>query len=232
MKRSFGGRPRHKCWEDQKFLPIQDEVKTVAYCCLCKNILKNTSQVRLQMHRKNCHEKSDSVVVVSGEMLLNSESELNAEDAEVVEVVEVAEPLIDNSDNKANLLKLKQKQKKNKTSNTQIRPFLDKISDKDEVRINEAFMKFFCGCNVPFEAVESDHFLNLMKTMRPAYKPPTKEMLKNSFLHNLHKQLITDESTLVNSDGILMIKQTSFQNSKQIVTFAKTVQGKIFYLKS
>lgn len=57
-------------------------------------------------------------------------------------------------------------------------------------------------------------------------------MLTNSFLHNLHKQLITDESTLVNSDGILMIKQTSFQNYKQILTFVKTVQGKIFYLKS
>lgn len=123
---------------------------------MIKNNFKKSNLMQyIYILRKNCHEKSDSVVVVSE--ILNSESELNTE---VVEIV--AEPLTDNN---ANLLKLKQKQKRDKTSNTQIRPFFDKISDKDEVRINEALMKFFCGCNVPFEAIKSDHFLNLMKIL-------------------------------------------------------------------
>jgi len=119
-----------------------------------------------------------------------------------------------------------------RTQNFKIRPFFNNISDKDQIRINKTLMKFFCGCNVPFETVESDHFINLLKILRPAYKPPTKEMLSTSLLHNLHKQLIIDDSTLINSDGILMVKETSFQNCKQIVTFVKTVQGKTFHLKS
>jgi len=51
MKRSFGGRPRHDFWQAGNFIPVQKEGKTVAYCTVCKNCLKNISKVRLQMHR-------------------------------------------------------------------------------------------------------------------------------------------------------------------------------------
>lgn len=45
---SHGGRPSHNFWEKGGYERRKEDEKIVAYCLICKKILKNTAKTRLQ----------------------------------------------------------------------------------------------------------------------------------------------------------------------------------------
>lgn len=88
--------------------------------------------------------------------------------------------------------------------------FVDKISNTEKSVIDNQVMKFLCGCNIIFDVVESCHFKNLIKLLRPAYKLPSKDIMNTTLLDTVHQQLIKNSSNCEKSDRILMVSQRNY----------------------
>ncbi|CAG8807227.1 18401_t:CDS:1, partial [Dentiscutata erythropus] len=76
----------------------------------------------------------------------------------------------------------------------------DRIKD-----INRALVKAFIVCGIPFHIIENPFFVELLKTLRPAYEPPSKDVFSGHYL--------AQETVFVNQ---AMIKQL---NSSKNMTF-------------
>jgi len=48
--------------------------------------------------------------------------------------------------------------------------------------INRALVKAFVICGIPWKTIESPFFIELLKTLRPGYNPPSKEILSGRLL--------------------------------------------------
>ncbi|CAG8759346.1 46423_t:CDS:2, partial [Gigaspora margarita] len=53
----------------------------------------------------------------------------------------------------------------------------DRIKD-----INRALLKTFIVCGIPFYIIENPFFVELLKTLHPAYEPPSKDVLSGCYL--------------------------------------------------
>ncbi|CAG8450276.1 23211_t:CDS:2, partial [Gigaspora rosea] len=53
----------------------------------------------------------------------------------------------------------------------------DRIKD-----INRALVKAFIVCRIPFHIIENPFFVELLKTLCPAYEPPSKDVLFGRYL--------------------------------------------------
>lgn len=125
--------------------------------------------------------------------------------------------------------------KKHKTSKPQKRGldlYFDYVSEKDKIRFDESVAKFFYGCNIPFDKVESKVFLDCMRTIRPGYKPLSAAAMANQFLHDSHAQLEKMRSTLSNSEGVLILFRTETEQELHVVAFVQSQDKKNIYLKT
>ncbi|XP_077260899.1 uncharacterized protein LOC143896758 [Temnothorax americanus] len=59
MSHGHGGRPSHNFWEKGSYERRKENEKIVAYCLICKKILRNTAKNRLQTHRNVCRNETD-----------------------------------------------------------------------------------------------------------------------------------------------------------------------------
>lgn len=57
----------------------------------------------------------------------------------------------------------------------------DEMTKEDNIKCKELLAKAFYLERIPFEFVESKHFKRFLSALRPAFKPPTKHQLLNSF---------------------------------------------------
>ncbi|CAG8854579.1 5798_t:CDS:2, partial [Gigaspora margarita] len=76
----------------------------------------------------------------------------------------------------------------------------DRIKD-----INRALVKAFIVCGIPFHIIENPFFVELLKTLRPAYEPPSKDVLSGRYL--------AQETAFVNQ---AIIKQLNDSNNLTI----------------
>jgi len=76
--------------------------------------------------------------------------------------------------------------KKRKLNNQSAQPTQSKLSDYIEStkltpernkEIARALVKAFIICGIPFHIIENPFFIELLKTLRPAYEPPSKDVL-------------------------------------------------------
>lgn len=98
--------------------------------------------------------------------------------------------------------------------------FVDKMSYAEKAAIDSSLIKFLCGCNIPFDVLDSTHFKEFVKLLRPAYEHPSKSTINNTLLNSVYDQLTTDLSMCEQSEGILMISSSMMSqmvNSKHIV---------------
>lgn len=66
--------------------------------------------------------------------------------------------------------------------------------------INRALVKSFVVCGIPFSIVENPFFVELLKTLRPAYEPPSKDILSGC--------LLAQETAFVNQAVIKELKNS------------------------
>lgn len=93
-------------------------------------------------------------------------------------------------------------------------------------------MKFLCGCNIIFDVVESCHFKNLIKLLRPAYKLPSKDIMNTTLLDIVHQQLIKNSSNCEKSDRILMVSQRNYTaDTKYIIGVLHSKNKEKLFLK-
>ncbi|CAG8842081.1 21676_t:CDS:2, partial [Gigaspora margarita] len=80
----------------------------------------------------------------------------------------------------------------------------DRVKD-----INRALVKAFIVCRVPFHIIENPFFLELLKTLRPAYEPPSRDVLSGRYLAQetafvnqaMIKQLNESKNLTITCDG-------------------------------
>jgi len=90
--------------------------------------------------------------------------------------------------------------------------FVDKMSYTEKAAIDSQLIKFLCGCNIPFDVLDSTHFKKFIKLLRPVYNCPSKNTI-NTVLNSVYDQLTTNPSTYEQSEGILMISSNMMTQS-------------------
>lgn len=112
--------------------------------------------------------------------------------------------------------------------------FTDRIcSPKESDDLHLALGEFFFGCNIPFDVVESDKFVNLIKKLRPAYKLPTRKTLSTTFLDKVYEK-VNAEQAQIDSHSVLLIDgwKNCSSNTKNVVSILHNTNGKRMFLNS
>jgi len=82
------------------------------------------------------------------------------------------------------------------TSSRGVINFLDRITDEQVSTVEAAILNFFVLNRVPFTSVESPRFINLLKTLRPAYvarqRVPSRKKLAGKMLDDLNESTRKD----------------------------------------
>lgn len=99
--------------------------------------------------------------------------------------------------------KLRPAKKENKLTNL--------LTCAEKTAIDSSLIKFLCGCNIPFDVLDSTHFKEFVKLLRSAYKHLSKRMINNTLLNSVYNQLMTDPSMCEQSKRILMISSSMSQ---------------------
>ena len=83
-----------------------------------------------------------------------------------------------------------------------------RTNQSDKERCDNAIMKFWAACRIPFNAAENDAFKAMISVLRPGYEPPTSRALSGKLLDNLHDQLhenmgqqLKDKPVCLQQDG-------------------------------
>lgn len=115
-----------------------------------------------------------------------------------------------------------------KKKNT-IDKYTDRTSLKEIEDLNEKLASFFFGCNIPFNVIDSEHFKNFIKSMRPSYaeKLPGRKALSTSLLDNAYDRCLKYACSHINPESVLLIdgwKNTS-SNTKTVVSMLHNAKG-------
>lgn len=123
---------------------------------------------------------------------------------------------------------------KSKTKTVSCKNFLDSMTIDQKKRIDTALGKFFFGCNIPFNVINSKYFTNFMHELRPAYKPPCRQTLSGSLLDAVHKLTVEHDLLNINAETVLVIDgwKNSSNNTKNVVVMLQTADGKMAFLES
>ncbi|CAG8702324.1 10960_t:CDS:2, partial [Gigaspora rosea] len=76
--------------------------------------------------------------------------------------------------------------------------------------INRALVKAFIVCRIPFYIIENPFFVELLKTLRPAYEPPSKDVLfgrylaqETAFVNQARIKQLTDSKNLTIEENLI-----------------------------
>ncbi|XP_077264016.1 uncharacterized protein LOC143898423 [Temnothorax americanus] len=216
-----GGRPCHKYWEEGNFEKYYEGQKLFAYCSYCKKVIRHSAENRLRDHRKQCQEDKlqNETVENPGEIIFIVDENIE-NNADVSATSHSTDILITNTScnvasSSSQLLKRPvllpidgNQEGSSSNKKRKLDSFVDKISDADKSVIDNQLMKFLCGCNITFDVVESCHFKNLIKLLKPAYKLPSKDIMNTTLLDTMYQQLTKNNSSNCEKlDKILMVSQ-------------------------
>jgi hypothetical protein len=59
----------------------------------------------------------------------------------------------------------------------------DELSAEQAALIDRSMLKAFVMCGMPFQVVENPYFVNMLKSIRSNYNPPSRERLSTNLLH-------------------------------------------------
>ncbi|XP_063219679.1 uncharacterized protein LOC134529475 isoform X2 [Bacillus rossius redtenbacheri] len=110
------------------------------------------------------------------------------------------------------------------------RTFFDKISKAENEIANRALGKLIFGCNIPLSVVDSNHFKNFVKTLRPSYRPPVRKTLATTILDAEYEECRT--SLKFGEHSVLLIDgwKNEAANTKNIAAMIHNAAGDIGFL--
>jgi len=99
--------------------------------------------------------------------------------------------------------------------------------NSDEI-IDISLAKFFFGCNISFNVVESNLFKEFVQLLNPDYKIPSRKKLSNQLLNKVHNELISEAIKENETTGVMLIDgwKNSAANTKLIVCTIHTIMDK------
>ncbi|CAG5096931.1 Protein of unknown function [Cotesia congregata] len=119
-----------------------------------------------------------------------------------------------------------------KKEKRKISSFLDSISDKEHLKIDEALSNFFYSNNLSFDLIQDPYFKKFCKILRPAYEVPSEVKLSTTLLEKAHDKFTDRKVNLKEKKGTLLFcKNVAQTNGLEINAITKTGNDTLF-LKS
>lgn len=243
------GRPMLNVYNELKFVPLKVNKKHAARCCVCGKVLKSTAKDRLKAHRRVCQNKQNVVASTSGSESqaeqdtnqgahtsstpdLATDNDVNVDDPEYDQEasqvsLDFSEPS-QSSSSGAGYFESHAKHSRRSSSvasNSTLSSFVDVLDRSAKEEIDVALGTFLFGCNVPFSVVESVHFKNFCKKMRPAYQVPARKTVANVLIDKVHDKV--HESTKIGPYSVMLIDgwKNEANNTKNVAVFLHNALG-------
>lgn len=107
----------------------------------------------------------------------------------------------------------------------------DDIVDLQDIKkiINNKLAKFFFGCNIPYKIVEDEYFLDFVRALcniRFQYKPPCRQTLATTFLHDFHEDIVSQRKMILQGTASVMLVdgwKNKSNNKKNLVCSIRNV---------
>jgi hypothetical protein len=180
-KKNLGGRPQSEVWKHYEKKPLKSAGHFSAKCNYCARYWPRGTPNELEAHlATDCKEASESVRsfylgVVCTRNYGNEDTSMSS-------------PL---------------ENKKRKTSNQrEITEWCEQttLSPSKTASITRALVRAFVCCGIPFSVIQNPFFIEFLYEMRPAYEPPTDELLSG--------RLLSEETSRVNKKVDKIIKNS------------------------
>lgn len=174
--------------------------------------LSAVSHSMKQKKRKRVIEKNvDAAIVLSA--VNDPSTSQSIEDQEQEIQIGQAEPIRNKSKNKNTVL-----------SQRSIVDFSVKTSVKDKNKLDVLVSKFMYGCNIPFSVVESEHFINMIHSLRPGYDPPSRKRIAGELLQKVNEELLTNAKNKLDGKTVTLIQDgwSSIHNDPVIANCIST----------
>ncbi|XP_044003737.1 uncharacterized protein LOC122849185 [Aphidius gifuensis] len=239
-----GGRPPHLGWKNGTFKKVfnKEGKLTGAYCTICEKTLANTAQARMNQHKEQCVRTStfagtsdvltiDEIELVDAQVLIISTypTELDSvsvkETRDLLDEPDTLSSQAITSDKSKNIQKIITKGRKRN-----IAEYVGLVTPEEKENCDSLLAKLIYGCNLSVDLVQSIHFINYTKALRPGYQPPTVKKLSNDLLLHLHDH-VEATAKYSNADGILVVKTNNQDDLKSFLFFIRTQNQKMLYLK-
>lgn len=110
--------------------------------------------------------------------------------------------------------------------------FFDQMSKVENEVANRALGKLIFGCNIPFSVVESTHFKNFIKILRPSYRPPVRKTLATTILDKEYDECRTSLS--FGAYSVLLIDgwKNEAANTKNVAAMIHNAAGDVGFLNA
>lgn len=114
--------------------------------------------------------------------------------------------------------------------------FKDSLANGEQKQLDAALANFIFGCNIPFSVIESDHFVEFVKRLRPAYaeKMPGRKMLSNSLLNRAYENCVKNNTPSVGRESILLLDswKNETRNTRTVVSVLGAVKKPRIFMNS
>ena len=114
-----------------------------------------------------------------------------------------------------------------------VHSFLDRMNANEQALIDRALGDFIFGLGLPLCLVSAPHFKSLMNTLRPAYKPPSREAISTTVLDSHYDMVYANVLDTINAAESVSLVLDSWTNrrNESVVGFTVTTP-KPFFLKA
>ena len=133
-----------------------------------------------------------------------------------------------NTNKSISKLELQDMKSVGKKQNAPIHAFLDKIGPGEQSKIDASLINYLIANNMDFSTIETTSFIGFIKSLRPAYKPPSIENLVQSTLEEFYYDYTT-KNIAVTCCGILLV---SAQACNDLVTMIYDDKGNYCVIKT
>ena len=170
-----GGRPPNPVWEHFEKKAISTAGHFSAKCNYCGVFMARGRPNELQIHlSKNCHKCPNEIQLKYLRMIVDTEDQ----DAETAE-----------SSNKRRKTAEQTTLDDHWDDATEIPKYRQKI-------IDQAWLKAFVSCGIPFSIIENPFFIDAVKSLRSSYNPPSRNRLSGNLLN---REVIKIDSKINNA---------------------------------
>jgi hypothetical protein len=159
------GRPADPVWEHFEKNAISTSGHFSAKCNYCTTFMSRGRPHELQVHlAKDCKKCPNDIQLKYLTKIVNAEKNQNVEQSDV-----------------------KKKRKIDQNQQTILNDYWDDTTEIPKYRqkiIDQAWLKAFVSCGIPFSVIENPFFVDAIKSLRSSYNPPSRSSLSGTLLNH------------------------------------------------
>lgn len=201
------GRKRDPMWTFFDEIKPSEEKKSVrAKCKKCKIEMVGLV-ARMKIHLEKCTGKRHSTDYLD---ISHSEDEDIEDNENVLTVSNTLKRKFDTPSSSSSGSTFSSQGKRvnlDKSSgegNSALHKFITRTSQNEREKLDIQVARFIYGTNSPFKHVEHIEFVNMIKLLRPGYKPPNRKQVANELLDEVYDSVTVDSMNNLNGKTVCM----------------------------